>query len=178
MGKVVNLELVEQNSPILRTVLEPFDFSNPPVDPDELAFRMVECMRKNKGLGLSANQVGLPYRMFVLEGEPAYACFNPRVVDASDEEVLLEEGCLSYPGLIVKVKRPRHLKVRFTGPNGETHTMKFTGMTARAYLHEYDHLQGKIFYTRANLTHRDRAMREWKKYNRRVKNEHIQNISA
>jgi peptide deformylase len=172
------LKLVNQNDPILRQVIHPFDFSNPPVDPEWLSVKMVEFMRKNKGLGLSANQVGLPYRMFVLEGEPAYACFNPRVIDISDEKVLLDEGCLSYKGLYVKIKRPRHVKVRFTGPNGETFTQKFTGMTARAFLHEYDHLEGKIFYTNANLVHRDRAFREWKKFQRQVKNDNIQTVSA
>lgn len=174
----MDLKLVDHNDPILRQVLEPFDFNNPPVDPEELAIAMVDCMRKNNGLGLSANQVGLPYRMFVLEGEPAYACFNPRVIDISSEEVLLDEGCLSYPGLFVKVKRPRHVKVRFTSPSGETHTLKFTGMTARAFIHELGHLNGEIFYTHANLIHRDRAMREWKKYQRQVKNVNRQKLPA
>ena len=166
----MDLKLVDANDPILRQDLESFDFSNPPVDPEKLAIAMVECMRKNNGLGLSANQVGLPYNMFVIEGEPAYACFNPKVVDISSEEVLLDEGCLSYPGLFVKIKRPRHVKVRFTGPDGETYTKKFTGMTARAFLHEYDHLRGQIFYQRANLVHRERAMRQWRRYKKQVKN--------
>ena len=166
----MDLKLIDANDPILKTDLEPFDFSNPPVDPEELAIAMVECMRKNNGLGLSANQVGLPYNMFVIEGEPAYACFNPKIIDISSEEVLLDEGCLSYPGLFVKIKRPRHVKVRFTGPDGETYTKKFTGMTARAFLHEYDHLRGQIFYQRANLAHRERAMRQWKRYKKQVKN--------
>lgn len=172
------LKLVGQNDPLLRQEIHPFDFSNPPADPEALSIAMVEFMRKNKGLGLSANQVGLPYRMFVLEGEPAYACFNPRLIDISEEEVLLDEGCLTYKGLYVKIKRPRHIKVRFTAPNGETFTQKFTGMTARAFLHELDHLNGKIFYTNASLVHRDRGMREWKKFQRQVKNDSIQKVPA
>ena len=64
---------------LLYNEIEQFDFKDPPVDPWELAEDMIKFMREHKGYGLAANQVGLPYRMFVTEGEPAFAVFNPRI---------------------------------------------------------------------------------------------------
>ena len=97
-------DLIEHDSAILEQELPLFDFENPPIDPEELARNLLDTMRHHKGIGLSANQVGLPYRVFVMEGEPAFACFNPKIVDVSNETVSLVEGCLSYPGVAVPVK--------------------------------------------------------------------------
>jgi peptide deformylase len=121
-------------------------------------------MYENNGLGLAANQVGVPYSVFAMRGQPQnYVCFNPRIVQPSAEEIILEEGCLSFPGLVVKVKRPRHIRVRFQLPNGETVTETFIGMTARVFQHEMDHLQGKLYFNRANRYHKEVAMKKWKR---------------
>ena len=159
------MKLVDKYDPLLTTLLtEDFDFENPQTDPVQLAIDMVEFMREKKGLGLAANQVGLNFRMFAMEGEPARVCFNPKIVSQSDEQVLLEEGCLSFPGLVVKVKRSRHCRIRFTGPNGEVYTEQFTGMTARVIQHEVEHLSGILFFDKANRFHREQAFKKWKKY--------------
>lgn len=135
-----------------------------PLDPLSFAKELVEFMHENNGLGLAANQVGQPYRIFAMRGSPEnFVCFNPRIVDASKEVIALEEGCLTYLGLYVKVKRPRHIRVRFQTPNGETRTETFTGMSARVFQHELDHLDGIIFYNKANRYHRDLALRRWNK---------------
>lgn len=148
---------------VLTTPCEKFDFSNPPVDPIELAQDMVKLMYEYGGIGLSANQLGLPYRVFALRGDPEnFVCFNPKIVMPSTEDIVMEEGCLSFPGLIVKVKRPRHVRVRFTAPNGEVMTRQFTGMTARAFQHELDHLDGVLFYNKANRFHREQAFKRAK----------------
>ena len=76
--------------------------------------------------------------------------------------IFLEEICLTYPGLSVKIKRPQHIRVRFTMANGETVTKQFTGMTARIFQQQLDHLNGIIFYSRANLYHREQALKKWK----------------
>ena len=160
----MDLKLVADNDPILKQALEPFDFKNPPVDPVELSQALVKFLYENNSLGLSANQVGLPYRVFAMRSAPEnFVCFNPKVVMPSEAEVLLEENCLSYKGLTVKIKRPQHVKVRFTLPNGDTLTKQFTGMTARVFQHEMEHMDGNIFYHRANLVHREMALRKWKK---------------
>lgn len=148
----------------LTTVCEDFDFKDPPFDPIDYAKNLVKFMYDNNGLGIAANQVGVPYRIFAMRGSPEnFVCYNPKIVQYSEQEVVLEEGCLSFPGLIVKIKRPQHVRVRFTTPNGDTMTKQFTGMTARVFQHEYDHLDGIRFYDKATKFHRDQAMRKWKK---------------
>src|SRR4051812_48360605 len=135
------MKLIPHTDKLLRTKLELFDFDNPLIDPGELSIQLVETMKSSDGIGLSANQVGLNLRVFAMNSFPEiFVCFNPRVVMPGTEQVVLEEGCLSYPGLIIKVKRPRDIKVRFQGPDGEVYTKTFTGMTARVFQHELDHL--------------------------------------
>ena len=141
-----------------------FDFSNPPFDPVQFAQDLVKCMYENNGMGLAANQVGYNYRIFAMRAHPEnFVCFNPRIIQPSERDILLEEGCLSYPGLLVKIKRPEFIKVRFQTPNGETLTKQFIGISARVFQHEYDHLEGIRFYDKANRFHREQAMRKWKK---------------
>ena len=155
------MKLVIGNDPILKEECKEFDFANPPFDPSEFAKNLVQTMYDNNGIGLSANQVGVPYRIFAMRGTPAdFVCFNPRIVMPSNELITLEESCLSFPGLIIKIKRPRHVRVRFQGPSGETVTQQFTGMTARVFQHEMDHINGFLFYTRANRFHREKAFKK------------------
>jgi peptide deformylase len=116
------------------------------------------------GLGLAANQVGVPYRVFAMRGQPQnFVCFNPRIVLPSSEQIILDEGCLSFPGLVVKVKRPRHIRVRFDTPNGDTRTETFIGMSARVFQHELDHLNGLLYFNKANRYHKEIALKKWKK---------------
>jgi peptide deformylase len=118
-------------------------------------------MIKSDGLGLSANQVGQPYRVFVMRtGEKPYAVFNPRVVDVSDKELSMKEGCLSFPLLYLNVKRPDSVRIRFQDETGETRTEKFNGMTARIVLHEFDHMLGKVYTQKASAFETQRAMRK------------------
>jgi len=147
----------------LNEICEEFDFTDPPFDPVDFAQNLVKFMYENNGLGVAANQVGNPYCIFAMRGSPEnFVCFNPKIVKPSESQIVLEEGCLSYPGLVVKIKRPQHIRARFTTPNGDTITRQFTGMTARVFQHELDHLDGIKFYDRANKFHRDQAMRKWK----------------
>ena len=155
------MKLVIGNDPILKEECKEFDFANPPFDPSEFAKNLVQTMYDNNGIGLSANQVGVPYKIFAMRGTPAdFVCFNPRIVMPSNELITLEESCLSFPGLIIKIKRPRHVRVRFQGPSGETVTQQFTGMTARVFQHEMDYVNGFLFYTRANRFHREKAFKK------------------
>ena len=162
------LPLIDCNDPILKQELEPFDFTNPPANPLDLVTDLAETMLHNNGIGISANQCGLPYRVFVLYGGELIPCFNPRIVDASTETVVMEEGCLSYPDLFVKVKRSRRIKVRYTEPNGETVTRTFDGMTARAFQHEMDHLNGINYQQRANKLHLEQARKKKQKQNKKL----------
>ena len=152
--------LVDKNNDILYQKTERFDFTNPPIDPSELAHILAQTMIVNNGIGLAAPQVGLPHRAFVMMGKSIFCCFNPIVVDTSSEQIYLEEGCLTFPGLIVKVKRPKMIRARYTEPNGQTVTKKFIGMTARVFQHELDHLNGILFTQRANSYHLEKAKKK------------------
>lgn len=152
---------------ILSQVMEPFDFSNPPVDPLDLVSDLAELMLAEGGIGIAANQCGLPYRVFVINANELIPCFNPKIVDFSEQKLYLEEGCLSYPGLFVKVNRPRRIKVRYTDPNGNTLTRMFEGMTARVFQHEMDHLDGISHISRANPLHLKQARQQLKIRTRR-----------
>ena len=159
--------LVGHKHQLLKTKLEPFDFDNPPTDPEILFANMSQMMLEKKGVGLSANQVGLPYRMFVMGNEEnLIPVFNPRIVDYDGEEYYAEEGCLTYPGLYVKIKRYNVIRARYTTHQGVTDTIKFSGMTSRIFQHEYDHLEGIDYLKRATRYHLDKARKEQKKLNR------------
>lgn len=160
-------EILGKDHPILKEEMPAFDFKNPTMDPVELYNDLAETMRENEGMGLSANQIGVRTRAFVMRAEEIIGVFNPRVVDESSETVTLEEACLSYPNLFVKIKRPKSIKVRFTTPDGETATKTFTGMTARVFLHELDHLNGVVHTSRANRYHLEQAKKLVKKIGRR-----------
>lgn len=156
-------ELVDIKEDIMKRELEKFDFENPQVDPIQLTKDLAETMIQNNGLGLSANQIGYPYKAFVINAEQIIAVFNPTIVHAEDDQIVLEEGCLSIPGFYVKVKRPNKIRVRYTQPNGQVVTKVFDGMTARIFQHEYDHLMGINMKQRANRYHLEQANKRMKK---------------
>jgi peptide deformylase len=131
-----------------------FDFNNPVMDPVELEKSMIETMLALDGIGLAANQVGLNTRMFVIghrdNPEAAQAFFNP-VVTANTEDIAdMEEGCLSFPGIYVKVKRPTKIKARWQNSQGEFEEGEFDGYNCKCFLHEYDHLEGIVFQDRVS----------------------------
>jgi peptide deformylase len=160
------MNLIENTSPLLTTECYDFNFDEPPFDIIEFSKELVKFMYDNNGIGLAANQVGIPYRIFAMRGYPEnFVCVNPRIVNFSSQEIALEEGCLSFPNLVVKIKRPKEIRVRFQTPNGETITRMFDGMTARVFQHELDHLNGIIFYKRANRFHREKALKKMESYN-------------
>lgn len=152
--------------------MEPFDFKNPPTDPVQLAIDLTETMIQNNGLGLAANQIGLPYRVFAINAKPVYVCFNPRIIDETHTNiVLMDEGCLSFPNLFLQIKRTRTIKVRFVVPNGDVITRKFDGMTSRIFQHELDHLDGIVYTTLVSNYHLERGMNKKKQIDRSLKRE-------
>ena len=156
----MSYELIRYPDSRLTTEVPAFDFNNPPVDTYKLVEDMLTIMNDKKGIGLSANQLGLPYRVFVMRGdEYNYACFNPKIVSSDDKQTILEEGCLSFPGITVKIKRPVSVRLRFSTASGATDTRTFDGLTARVVQHELDHLNGTLFFNRANKYHRDKALK-------------------
>ena len=121
------------------------------LDRKELSKKMFKSMSKYGGIGLSGNQVGLPFRMFVMGGHPQIedgkerTVFNPIVNDVSPETILMKEGCLSFPFLFLSIKRPKWVNVRYTDENGEEVEEFLHGMSSRIFQHENEHMNGYIF---------------------------------
>ena len=161
------LKLVPPSDPILRKPTERWDFDNPTMDLPELVENLCDTMVEQRGVGLSANQVGIPYSVFVIghpdQPDDIICVVNPKIVDHSNNIVLGEEGCLTWEGLFGKVKRWDNIRVRFANPLGEVNTAQLSGFTARAFQHEYDHLQGVTFLDRMSRYHMDAAKRQQKK---------------
>ena len=117
-------------------------------------------MFHHRGVGLSANQIGIQERAFVMisdmETQDTITCFNPRIIKESKEKVVMEEGCLSYPELFIEISRPSSIIVKYEDEGIELHKVKLTGFMARIFQHEYDHMEG-IDFTQQGLTHSEDA---------------------
>jgi len=140
---VTKAKLIAGSSPLFKEPSQRFDFDNPQVDPDELVNKMVETMVQAKGIGLSAVQIGIPVQVFIMghynEPEEILPVFNPKIVDYSGEEFYTEEGCLTFPGLFIKIKRHSNIRIRFADKFGNVNTHPMDGIAARIAQHEYDH---------------------------------------
>ena len=163
-------ELVDSKDSVLYTECEEFDFENPqlPIDEFETIFREA-FGSKNWALGIAANQLGLPYRVVGILNHATREIgllFNPKIVDYDEEMEYIEEGCLSFPGLFIKIKRPKSIRVRWTNKFGENEASRFTGMTARVIQHECDHIDGIDFTKRATTYHRQKAIKARTKINK------------
>ena len=136
-----------ESDPILKQCAKDWDFS---VDANAAAVEkeMIRLMELFKGIGLAANQVGLLKRVFVIKlknnPEP-FAVFNPVVLSESKEFQDGEEGCLSFPDLFLGVKRPKEIDVTYLDKLGNECKIKLSGIDARCFLHELDHLNGVVF---------------------------------
>lgn len=140
-------ELVGEEDPILKKKLEKFDFSSS-INTKELTGRLIETLKINRAFGLAANQCGLPYRVFVMgAGDNYFALYNPEIIKVSEENVHLEEGCLSFPFLFLSITRPKSLTVKFQNEVGDYVNLDLDGISARVVLHEIDHLNGITFDT-------------------------------
>ncbi len=106
---------------------------------------MVETMYKEEGIGLAAPQVGVLKRVAVIDlGDNLIKMINPQIIEKKGEEIDIE-GCLSIPGESGKVKRPKKIKVKYLDIDGNEKVLKATGLLARAFCHEIDHLEGVLF---------------------------------
>ena len=167
------LKLLPPSDPKVRSAIAPFtddmlkehDFK----DRKELSDCMFKTMLRYGGIGLSANQVGLPFNMFVLgdhlslENGLKMTCFNPMIVSTSKETVLMKEGCLTYPFLFLSITRPRKCVVKYTDENGDLKEGSLDGMISRIFQHEYEHMLGRNFTEHASKMKLDMAEKKAKK---------------
>jgi peptide deformylase len=136
---------------------------------EQLEKSMIDFMIQSNGIGLAANQIGITKRLFVMGSrnipgfpEP-FAIFNPKIIDASAEMIMDQEGCLSYPGLFLNVKRPSWVAVEYQNSKGDTIETRFEGYLAKCFQHELDHLDGVCFVDKVSSLKLNLAMKKLRK---------------
>lgn len=160
------LKIITLGNPILREKARPVSEINGKLK--TLIENMADLMYKVKGLGLAANQVGIPERFFIMdiaqkEGKPLLEIYiNPEII-SSEGETEYEEGCLSIPGYYAKVDRFSKLFIRAYDLEGKEFEKELAGIHAIAFQHEYDHLEGVLFVDRLSPLKRELFKKWWKK---------------
>ena len=163
-------ELVLGNDPILKKRAVPFDFDNPQEDSKKLKEELFEAMVKYDGLGLSACQIGVDLKVFVMRfNGDAIVCFNPRITDYSEETTYMSEGCLTFPGLYFPVTRSYGINCTYATEEGEMVSASFVEISAKVFQHEYDHMLGKLYLEYASNYMIKNARRKQKLWERKRK---------
>jgi peptide deformylase len=138
-------------------------------DAEQLEKDMIEFMITNRGIGLAANQLGLTKRVFVMGSNNIpnfpvpFAVFNPVIKEVSEEMVLDEEGCLSYPDLFLKIKRPSWVVAEYQDSQGAIKEIRVDGYLSKCFQHEYDHLNGVCFVDRVSQMKLQLALKKTRK---------------
>ena len=160
------MKLVYYPDPFLNKQVKDVDLDNPGFDPVELKKEMVDLMLTSNGIGLSANQIGLDAKVFVMGDsvENSTICINPTVLQFTEETEVDVEGCLSFPNVFVKVNRPKEILAEWYNEKLEKQTVKIEGYSAKCYLHELDHLLGITFKDRVSNLKWNMAEKKAKKY--------------
>lgn len=144
--KIVTIKDKKEEARILHGRVPDFNFKK--ADKKEISEtikKMRKMMQENKGVGLSANQIGLDWRMFVAQNEGKfYTVFNPEITNASKETDECEEGCLSVPEMEKNIKRSYRVTLNGLDKNGKKLKIKAWGLLARIFQHETDHLNGHL----------------------------------
>lgn len=136
-------EIKKYPDPVLKKKTEPVEVFDEELE--KLVKKMFASMLVYDGVGLAATQVGILKKIAVIEYEgKSYVLINPKLIDQKGTQEA-EEGCLSFPGIFAKVLRPQWVKVEAQNEKGETLTYEAEGYLARAFLHEMDHLNGRVF---------------------------------
>jgi peptide deformylase len=158
----MELKLIPETDLILKTPCVPWDWTLDP-KPENLSIEMLKVMFANNGIGLSAPQVGLNKRIFVMgTSEKSYVCINPEII-SHQGEIKDIEGCLSYPGLFLHVKRYETIEVKYQNILGEEKIKTFNGIISRVFQHELDHLNGVCFVNRVGKLSLEMAQQRRKK---------------
>jgi peptide deformylase len=131
----------------------------------ELAATLIAAMDHYDGLGLAANQVGIPVRAFAMQyAGGSLVLFNPMVTWLTTESTIINEGCLSFEGLGLRISRPKECQVAYTNVSGRREVVDLKGMEARCALHEIDHLDGIVFTSLVSKLKLSMAKKKAKKH--------------
>ena len=142
------IDLLPEDHPVLHQEPLTWIFNPPQADPKLMYDIMLENMVYHHGLGLSANQIGMPVKVFAMridESDNAIVCFNPEIEKESEKMVKMTEGCLSFPSLYLNKRRPKEVSVKYQNVDGDFIYAHFEGLAARVFHHEMDHMMGKTF---------------------------------
>ena len=141
-----------------------------PTEMRELLDDMVATMQANRAVGLAAIQIGVPLRMLVVQDQTQQPIrvMNPRIVEMSGSR-FEQEGCLSFPGLFLRIARPAEVVVEYFDENLEVRRTGLGGLLGRAIQHEIDHLDGKTFLDRVSKVGRSNALTKIKAVQRKFK---------
>ena len=163
-------KLIEAENPIMKVRLSGCSSD---LDRNDVEEKLSDSMKQYNGIGLSANQIGIMERVFVMYSDvkkrETITCFNPEIVTKSDTEILMEEGCLTYPGLWLKVKRPDGIEVQYEDKSGEIQHQAMFGLECRIFLHEYDHMEGTDFTEKVSKLRLERAKKRLSKMMKKSK---------
>lgn len=144
--RVDPLPLYGEDFPMLRQAIPEYTDRLPSRNMSKLISQLKMTMKLYGGVGLSANQCGVFQRVFVIGTDDfQLACINPKIVEIESEPVKNNEGCLSFPGLFLKIERPSTIIAEWLDENGELKRARLTGITAQCFQHELDHMNGKQF---------------------------------
>ena len=140
------MQLIKHPNPILKLQALHWDFEKD-TGAEELEVSMVQLMVESNGLGLAANQVGLLKRVFAihLKDQVPFCMFNPYILYGDNDLVLADEGCLSFPELFLKIPRHKNITAGYVDRQGNKRIIELTGIDARCFQHELDHLDGVCF---------------------------------
>ena len=165
-------ELLESNHPSLSVPVT--EVTDSQEGREQIQQDLVDTMRAKSGIGLSANQIGIGARVFTMyvdvKKKDIIVCFNPKIITLSEETVLMDEGCLSYPGLWLKVRRAEGIEVTYENVKGELQEKAMFGLEARVFQHEYDHMEGTNFTKRVSKLKLDLAKKRLKKVRKKLEN--------
>ena len=163
--------LLENGNPILKVSLSGLSED---LDRETLTENLVETMREYKGIGLSASQCAVMERVFVMYSDineqKIMACYDPHILEYSEKTVLMDEGCLTYPGLWLKVRRPISIKAEWEDTKGTKGEYELFGLEARIFQHEYDHMEGIAFIDHVSKLKLEMAKKRMKKLQKRSMN--------
>jgi len=134
-------------------------------DMREIALQMIDTMHGSRGIGLAGVQVGIMNRLFVvhIDDDVPRVFINPVITALSDTMTSYEEGCLSIPGVYAHVDRPDALQIEAFDMDGKSFKLEASGLLARVIQHEYDHLEGRLFYQHLEERQQKRFLRAYDK---------------
>ena len=151
------------------------NFNNFGQEARDIKEKLFSVLENKEIAGVSAPELNIPYKILAIKnypGKPWMIAFNPRIVYSSDVVLAMHETCYSYPGLKVRINRPKSIRVRFADENGAINTLSMEDALARLFQHEMVHMEPDgIFWNDASYLYKNKAIKDWKALTRKLRRE-------